>query len=233
VAVLQQSLTGRNEDDALELEDIQHFLMSRPPARAARYEFLTFRSAACGRAWLMGLIDKVCTAKAVGSNLVDSRWATIGFTWNGLQALGVDEASLATFPEEFRQGMAARAEILGTTQHFGELDLVRHKYDEAGVLFAQVVTIREATLGPEHPELANVLSRLAMADLLRGYYAEAEPPCLRALAILQKVSPPDYPALIEVLRNYAYLLRKTNRNAQAELLETRAMVYSAKYQVQQ
>jgi hypothetical protein len=27
----------------------------------------------------------------------------------------VDEASLATFPEEFRQGMTARAEIVGTT----------------------------------------------------------------------------------------------------------------------
>jgi hypothetical protein len=54
----------------------------------------------------MGLIDKVG---------IDSRWVTIGFTWNGLRALGVDEASLATFPEEFRQAMAARAEILGTT----------------------------------------------------------------------------------------------------------------------
>src|SRR2546421_5298209 len=112
---MQQSLNGRTEHGALELEDIQHFLMSRPPARAARYEFLTFRSPAYGRAWLMGLIDKVGTAKAVGSNQVDSRWVTIGFTWNGLQALGVDEASLATFPEEYRQGMAARAEILGTT----------------------------------------------------------------------------------------------------------------------
>ena len=115
MATLQQSPAGRSEHGALELEDIQHFLMSRPPARAARYEFLTFLSAASGRAWLMGLIDKVGTAKAVGPNLVDSRWVTIGFTSNGLQALGVDEASLATFPEEFRQGMAARANILGTT----------------------------------------------------------------------------------------------------------------------
>ena len=40
---------------------------------------------------------------------------TIGFTWNGLRALGVNQDALATFPEEFRQGMAARAEILGTT----------------------------------------------------------------------------------------------------------------------
>src|SRR5262249_60955369 len=106
---------GRNESGALELEDIQHFLMSRPSARAARYEFLTFRSDVAGRAWLTGLIDKVGTAKTVGSSVADSRWVTIGFTWNGLRSLGVDEASLGTFPEEFRQGIAARAEILGTT----------------------------------------------------------------------------------------------------------------------
>jgi hypothetical protein len=100
---------------ALDLEDIQHFLMTRPPALAARYEFLTFNSPAGGRAWLTGLIEKVGTAKTVGAGPLDSRWVTIGFTWTGLRALGVPEASLATFPEEFRQGMAARAEILGTT----------------------------------------------------------------------------------------------------------------------
>ena len=40
---------------------------------------------------------------------------TVAFTWNGLRALGVDEDSLATFPEEFKQGMVARAEMLGDT----------------------------------------------------------------------------------------------------------------------
>ena len=103
------------ESTSLDFGDIQHFLMSRPPAKAARYEFLTFRSAAGGRAWLMGLVDKVGTAKAVGSNVADARWVTVGFTWNGLQALGLSDDSLATFPEEFRQGMAARADILGLT----------------------------------------------------------------------------------------------------------------------
>jgi deferrochelatase/peroxidase EfeB len=99
----------------LEFEDIQHFLISRPPALAARYEFLTFRQAAGGRAWLAGVTDKVGTAKAVGAGQLDSRWVTVAFTWNGLRALGVGEAPLATFPKEFRQGMAARAEVLGTT----------------------------------------------------------------------------------------------------------------------
>ena len=45
----------------------------------------------------------------------DKRWVTVAFTWNGLRALGVDEASLATFPEEFKQGMVGRAEMLGDT----------------------------------------------------------------------------------------------------------------------
>src|SRR5215467_4598554 len=99
----------------LELDDIQHFLLTGTPALAARYEFLTFRERASGQAWLAGLIDKVGTGKSVGSASPDARWVTLAFTWNGLRALGVDEASLATFPEEFREGMAARAEVLGTT----------------------------------------------------------------------------------------------------------------------
>jgi len=100
----------------LEFDDIQHFLLTRPRAMAARYGFLTIRNAAEGRAWLSGIIEKVGTGKVVAAGAAgDTRWVTVAFTWNGLRGLGVDEASLATFPEEFRQGMAARAEVLGDT----------------------------------------------------------------------------------------------------------------------
>jgi Dyp-type peroxidase family len=99
----------------LDLDDIQYFLISRPPALAARYEFLTFREPAAGSAWLRGVLEKVGTATSIAANKWDSRWVTVAFTWNGLRALGVDEVSLSTFPQEFREGMAARAEILGTT----------------------------------------------------------------------------------------------------------------------
>src|SRR4051795_1376749 len=97
----------------LDPKDIQHFLLTRTPALAARYEFLSFESVAAGRAWLAGLVDKVGTGQSVGTASPDARWVTIAFTCNGLRALGVDDAALATFPEEFRQGMAARAAILG------------------------------------------------------------------------------------------------------------------------
>jgi Dyp-type peroxidase family len=100
----------------LDLDDIQHFLLTRPRALAARYGFLSFRKPDDGRAWLAGIIDRVGRGRAEATGgFTDARWATVAFTWNGLRALGVDEASLATFPEEFRQGMAARAAMLGDT----------------------------------------------------------------------------------------------------------------------
>jgi Dyp-type peroxidase family len=100
----------------LELDDIQHFLVSRPHALAARYEFVSFSGPSAAQGWLKGLVDKVGTAAAArAASELDTRWVTIAFTFNGLRAAGVDEASLATFPEEFREGMVARAAILGDT----------------------------------------------------------------------------------------------------------------------
>lgn len=101
----------------LERSDVQHFLVSRTPAMAARYEFLSFREKGAGNRWLGAMLEKVGSADAVGADIPDSRWVSLAFTWNGLRAMGVDEDSLGTFPDEFKQGMAARAEMLGATGH--------------------------------------------------------------------------------------------------------------------
>src|SRR5436189_1448580 len=100
----------------LELEDIQHYLLARPNATIAQYNFMTFHDAGSGRKWINALLDTVGTAKSVlAASPSDMRWVSLAFTFNGLRKLGVDEASLATFPEPFRQGMAARAKMLGDT----------------------------------------------------------------------------------------------------------------------
>ena len=100
----------------LEFDDIQHILLTRTPAITGRYEFLSFDTPAGGRAWLTELLDKVQSAADVQATVDGSdRWVTLAFTANGLRALGVPEESLATFPDEFREGMAARADILGDT----------------------------------------------------------------------------------------------------------------------
>ncbi len=100
----------------LELDDIQHILLTRTPAMTGRYEFLTFDSTTGGRAWLTALLDRVQSAADVIETMDDSRrWITLAFTWTGLRALGVPDDALATFPDEFREGMGARADILGDT----------------------------------------------------------------------------------------------------------------------
>ena len=100
----------------LELDDIQHILLTRTPAITGRYEFLSFDNAAAGQAWLTEMLVTVQSATDARDTLDRSkRWVTLAFTWNGLRALGVPDDALATFPDEFREGMAARADILGDT----------------------------------------------------------------------------------------------------------------------
>jgi Dyp-type peroxidase family len=100
----------------LEFDNIQHILLTRTPAMTGRYEFMSFDDPAGGRAWLSELLPVVDSASAAIESMdATKRWVTLAFTWNGLRALGLPEESLATFPDEFREGMAARADILGDT----------------------------------------------------------------------------------------------------------------------
>jgi Dyp-type peroxidase family len=160
----------------LNFEDIQHFLLARTPALAARYEFLSFRGAEAGRTWLTDIVDKVGTAKAVGAGPLDARWVTVAFTWNGLRALGVDEGLLATFPDEFKQGMAARAAILGTTganhpDHWVG-GLASPDLHAIIVLFARDVAERDRCKR-EHDKY---LSQIPGVEVLSGLDLEAIPP---------------------------------------------------------
>ncbi|WP_433592753.1 Dyp-type peroxidase [Nocardia sp. CA-145437] len=98
----------------LEFDDIQHILLTRVPALTGRYEFLSFADPAGARAWLAAMTDRVPSAADLQESVdTDKQWVSVAFTWNGLRALGVPADALASFPEEFRQGMAARAEVLG------------------------------------------------------------------------------------------------------------------------
>ena len=160
----------------LELDDIQHFLIARPPALAARYEFLSFADAVGARAWLAGILAKVGTAQTVESSQLDSRWVTVAFTWNGLRAIGLDHASLLTFPEEFRQGMAARANILGATgaNHPGNWigGMANPNLHAIVVLFASNVEER-GRCTREHQEY---LLRCTGVEVLSSLDLEALPP---------------------------------------------------------
>jgi tetratricopeptide (TPR) repeat protein len=93
----------------------------------------------------------------------------------------------------------------------------------------QSLSIREKSLGAEHPEVATSLNSLAVLYYLQGRYAQAEPLFRRAIAIQEKGPGAEHPRVAQTLMNYAALLRKTKRKAEATNLLTQANAILAKH----
>ena len=97
---------------ALETTDIQAtVLRPRPKPYCGQYAILRIGDAEQGREMLRRILPHVAPADEWWVPSLPG-WLGIAFTFEGLKALGVPQASLDSFPIEFRQGMAARAAIL-------------------------------------------------------------------------------------------------------------------------
>src|SRR5262245_28948103 len=97
---------------ALETSDIQAtVLRPRPSPYLGEYVVFRIDDPAQGREMLRRVIPHVAPADEWWVPSLPG-WLGIAFTFAGLKALGVPQASLDSFPIEFRQGMAARAAIL-------------------------------------------------------------------------------------------------------------------------
>lgn len=97
----------------LELDDIQSgVLRPRPTPYAATYLLLRIDDAREGCA-LMGRLASIVSSAGMPTSPLGDTWVSASLTYDGLQALGVPEESLDSFAWEFRQGMVARAEVLG------------------------------------------------------------------------------------------------------------------------
>ena len=96
----------------LEISDIQAIVLRpRPSPYRGEYVILRVDDAAQGRKMVRRMIPHVAPADEWWVPSLPG-WLGIAFTYAGLKALGVPQASLDSFPIEFKQGMAARAAIL-------------------------------------------------------------------------------------------------------------------------
>ena len=77
--------------------------------------------------------------------------------------------------------------------------------------------------------MATSLNNLGLLYKTQGRYNEAEPFYKRSLAIREKALGPAHPNVAKGLENYAALLRKMNRDAEAKNMEARAKVIRAKH----
>lgn len=100
------------EQAEVDLEDIQGNVLRGYTYPAAAYIFLRIDDVARARALLTRMLPRI-TSGVPWSGEPPATALQVALTYAGLERLGVPPAILATFPEEFRQGMAARAEQLG------------------------------------------------------------------------------------------------------------------------
>src|SRR5215212_2016381 len=90
------------------LADIQAMVVRFYRLNYAKYIFLHFDDAAAGRRWIAWITPNITSATAWDRQSQATRFTwNVGLTYPGLQALGLSESALHTFPLEFREGMAA------------------------------------------------------------------------------------------------------------------------------
>jgi Dyp-type peroxidase family len=92
------------------LGDIQDNVVTPILMRYGRHLFVKFNDGGKARRWLRNMFDRVnARCEEHGTRYT----VNIGFTWEGLKALGVSRAALDSFPEAFRVGMRGRAHLIG------------------------------------------------------------------------------------------------------------------------
>ena len=96
-------------------------------------------------------------------------------------------------------------------------------YAEAEPLLKRSLDIREAQLGPDHPDTAQSLNNLAALYELIGRYDDAEALFQRSLDIKEEQLGPEHPDTATSLNNLAGLYESVGRYAEAEPLYQQAL----------
>jgi serine/threonine protein kinase len=126
--------------------------------------------------------------------------------------------------EGFRKTLGPEnPETLQTQNNLGHLAFVvgskeknrRDLLDRAENVCRAVLAIRRRTLPPDHPDLLQSINNLVTVLVFRGELEEAEPLAAGALTGLRNKKGPGDPDTLAAATNYAQLLNRRNRTAEA------------------
>jgi Dyp-type peroxidase family len=112
-------MTTQAPVEALDLEDIQGFIMRTYPLPCARYVYVHINNSNAARNTLEKLTNDHITSSSVwqddkqGNANGIKQALNIAITFKGLMALGLPASSLISFPTAFAEGMAKRKILLG------------------------------------------------------------------------------------------------------------------------
>ena len=186
----------------LDLAEVQGNLLRPFAFPLSAYAFLQVHDRAASTGWLRALTPLVTTAEPWDRKPEIAR--TVAFTAAGLAALGVPSAVQDSFPPAFRDGMAARAALLGDTgasdpqrwegpppeeNHVlltlhardlavlgEEIERLRTSTDGAGVQLRHVQPAHRLLNGREHFGFVDGMGQPAVAGVATRPPAQGSPP---------------------------------------------------------
>lgn len=106
----------------------------------------------------------------------------------------------------------------------GKYLMARIQYQEVEQLLRRALHMREAMLGPEHPDVAEALNMLGNLYYYQGRYAEAEVFYQKVLAIREQTLDAEHPDLASAFRNLGIVYRVQEKYAEAEELLKRTLL---------
>ncbi|MEM9003798.1 MAG: tetratricopeptide repeat protein, partial [Cyanobacteria bacterium P01_F01_bin.86] len=98
------------------------------------------------------------------------------------------------------------------------------RYSEAEPLYARALAIREAQLGPDHPDTAGSFNNMAMFYYALERYAEAANFGTKALEVFLKKLGQEHPSTQTVLENLVTILGKVIETNQTDQLADHPLI---------
>lgn len=156
-----------------------------------------------------------------------------------LQAIGVAYQSLGFYDEATRQlerALAARERaaprddlaIATTALALGQVARAKGDYAAAGVALGRARRLREAELGPDHPDVAQVLGSIAVLEWRQGRLVQAESLLTRLVAGDERTLPKDSPVLARHLMALGVVYWSQEKFDKAEPLFARTLAIREK-----
>ncbi len=100
-----------SDDPILDVDMIQGNVLAGFGSDFQALVFVTFPTATTGRSWLSALTPSITSTRQVMAG--DTTLLNVALTHSGLAALGTPPRELRQFPNDFREGMRRRADIVG------------------------------------------------------------------------------------------------------------------------
>ena len=121
----------------------------------------------------------------------------------------------------------AHMDVAATLNNLGILHKMHGQYAAAEPYLTRALAIKEQLLGPNDSEVGLSAHNLGLLYVAQERYDQAEPLLRRAVAVREQQ--PESLDLAKSLEQYAGVLRKRGRPAEAEPLEARAKAIRAKF----